>query len=323
MDDPIVHVVLDASVVAAWLLPKSTKSEPLRDRSAQLIEARIKHNWPSIRLYIPGIAAAETQAVLDKYRYCTWSGPVKKDPSVQASKREYQAAGKKFRDLVNSRRIERLDHPADHVIATQLISPINAKHQIRRRRKSGASSVSNKMIPQPMGAADCLIIGSAVSLGMTIGSQNVVIATGDTRLADVVKRLRKLSLDKVGDLGFQEVAARLGTSWSSSLYPRGINLKAASDQSLSSAFQGWPLPTCSWTAFQSGSVISISKRDALIGIYKEYLEQTGIGVDNLPYSEQIDAIRIEMVKRTSLLMTNEQIYRHLSLWRKKGLFKVV
>jgi PIN domain len=322
MSYPIIHVVLDASVLVAWLLPMSTKSENLQRHSKMLIEARIKHFWPSIRLYVPGIVAAETLSVLDRFHLCTWSGPVKKDPSMRTSKRAHSKARQQFVELVNSRRIEPLDHTADHVIATQLVSPINAKYQYRRQRSSSDKRVEGKRpIPQPMGAADCLIIGSAVSLGLMVGSENVVIATGDTRLADVVRKLRKLPFRQAKLLGLEPAAKSLGTVWTPYLYPRSVNLKSATDPQLASAFQGWPLPACRWVPVLAEDDISPELKATLIEVYREHKRDTGLGVDKLPYSQQIDAIRVEMVRRTAKFISNDRIYEYLSRWRKAGEFR--
>lgn len=321
MNDPIVHVVLDASVVLPWLLPKSVSSDKLLERARMLINSRIEHHWPSIRLYVPGIVAAETQSILDRYRLCTWSNPLKKDPARRATKAEYSKARSKFEALVGSRHIERIDHAADHVWATRLISPVNARYQFRRQRSAEDAAVSGKRpIPQPMGAADCLIIGTAVSLGIAVGSQNVVVATADTRMSDVMRKIRRLKQKAVDELELDRYADRIGVRWEDNLFPRCINLRNATEQQLASAFQGWPLHMGKWHLVRDETDLTIQNQRELIRIYKEHKERTGLGVDRLPYSRELDAMRIRMVCLTGRLVSNNLIYSLLSKWRKAGMF---
>lgn len=321
MNDPIVHTILDANILAAWLVPSSINRPEVQVRAANLIESRIEHYWPSIRLYVPGIVAAETQAVLDKYRLCTWTGPIKKDPSRRVTQGAYLRAQSRLNELMQSRRIERLDHQADHVLATQLVSPVNASYQFRRRRTTTTVPATKKLIPQPMGAADCLIIGTAISLGMRLGSENVVIATADPRLADVVRKLRKMKFKKAHELRLDAVARRLGTVWTPQLYPRCVNLRSATPQELAQAFQAWPLPTGQWVPALDETFLKLQHEEKLIEIYKRHKSATRLGVDKLPYTPEIDAIRIDMVNETELLLSNSLIYLLLSKWRKGGRFK--
>ncbi len=241
MHDPIRHVVIDANILSAYLHPGSVSSSHVRDRSSILLEAAISSQWPGLRLYTPSICIAEALGVLDKYRFCTWHGPLKNDPTRRMKRKDYESSRDKLAQAVKERVIEQLSHDPSHVLLAGLVSPINNNLQIRRRDR-GTKKASQRVKP-PMGAADCLISGMTIHLVNRLGRDSVVLATADQRMADVLCKARKLRSTTAEKLGLPTVALQAGLEWSSDLYPNAINLNRASDADMQATFGGWPLPT--------------------------------------------------------------------------------
>jgi predicted nucleic acid-binding protein len=221
------HVLIDANVLVAYLDKKTHRSEKVHKRSQCLLDSVLSHGWPAIQLYVPSICVAETQCVLDRHRYCDWYGS-SKDPAYRLTKKEYVTATKKLDDLLLNRDLIQIELHRDHVHAASLVSIVNAKYQYNRRRKKkvqGKKNVSKKQIKGPMGAADCIIMGMAIDLALRVGIDDVSVVTADTRLADVVSKCRKLGVETAKNLGLDDVASRIGESWSQELYPCAIHLE--------------------------------------------------------------------------------------------------
>jgi len=312
--DPVVNLVLDTSVLCAYLLPQTIDDQRFVDRITNIIEAKATYFWPGIRVWIPSVVIAETQAVIDKFRHCDWHGDVKKDPSLRLTKKEYQQAFRLLDDLVLERRLDKIDHNHEHTLATALVSPINAKVQFF---DESASLKARR--ERPMGATDCLIIASAMMLKYEVGGDLVLLVTADQRQCDIANRLRSVSFDEAREIGLDEIASRLGMHWTPFKYPRAVNLRRFDDSELRAMLHSWPLPNRDWTPYQDHNDFTVSQKRALRKIYFQVKEEYGIGVDKLPFTPALDDIRTRFAIATGIYYPNNSIYSTLQNWRKATL----
>lgn len=311
MKDPVRSVILDANVLAAHFCPCSTDSAQLRDRSRALVTAGADPNWPSLRLYTPGICIAEVLAVLDRYNLCTWHGPLKRDPTKKLTLREYRDARQHLVETVRSRAIEQLEHEPTHVLLAGMVSPVNNAYQFRRNRTSGSSQVK-----PPMSAADCVIAAMAILQGARVGQENVVLATADQRLADVMVKCRSLRKRRAGQLGLDLAAKSAGLTWNPRLYPYTVNLRTAKTAELRRAFLGWPLPQGPFRA-RTPTQLSSAECRGLERAWREVSRDYSVrDPDRLPYGDAIDDLRTRFAADTGISLSNGQVFATLLRWRK-------
>lgn len=312
MDDPRRHVIVDTNLLIYYLHPQSADTKTVRERSKTLFDAALKANWSSIRLYVPAISVAEAMGVLDKYRYCTWAGPVHQDPSKRLSSKQYKRAKHTLNKAIQSRRLEQIDHEPSHVSLASLISPVNQKYQFRRHRGSSSK------VKKPMGGADCLIGGMAVLMQRRMGGEHVVLATADQRLRDVMTKCQGLSERQAEQLGIKTTAEAVGIPWSEKAFPATVNIRDARVAELRETFFGWPLPT---KPCQSKTRDDLAEADeeALVAAWKRIARRHGItNADSLPHSPAINELRTEFAATGAVEMSNRGLFLALIGMRKAG-----
>lgn len=123
-----------------------------------------------------------------------------------------------------------------HVLATDLISPIDHRYRIYRDRKS-------KKNVRPMGATDHLIVAMGMVLTRIHGRENVVLLTTDRRMVKAVERATGMNQNTADSMRLPERAASLGYTWGPEMYPQVLNLTHAADRQLEDFFGDWPLST--------------------------------------------------------------------------------
>lgn len=254
-----------------------------------------------------------------KWRHCDWHGTLKTSPSKRITKLEYSTAFRRLDRLVIDRSLERFEHSPEQTLVTALVSPVNARYQIRRR-----TSKANRSAPPvkpPMGAADCMIIAAAVSLKRDLGGDLVVFATGDQRQCDVARRLRTTTFRTARDLGLDQIAQRLGWTWTPYIYPRALNLRQCSEEDLREALHTWPLPDQDWELHFDASSLKGEHQLELKLLWADVKREYRIGVDSLPYSVAIDDLRGRFARVTGQYLGNLEIYKALQGWRKAGKLK--
>lgn len=92
MSDATRHLIVDTNLLIYYLHPQSADTKTVRERCRVLFKSAIDARWPGLRLYVPAISVAEAVGVLDKYRHCTWAGPVLQNPALRLSSRQYRQA---------------------------------------------------------------------------------------------------------------------------------------------------------------------------------------------------------------------------------------
>ncbi len=306
MNDAQVHVVVDTNILAAGFCPITHKDDTVKKRSQILIKSICETNWPNIRLYAPGICIAEALGVIDKYKYCTWSGELKADPSKQLSDSDYQSVLSKLNDSVKIRKIVQIEHEPDHVLFSNLISPVNAFFPLESQG--------------PMGATDCVIGAFAILMKTRLSCNRVILVTADSRLASVINKCRSLTKAEAESLKLIETSRVCGIEWSQEIYPHCINLKDISEGELVKYFLGWPLPTCQFN-FRPYDDLLPEEAMSLCQIWRAISrEYSGLNnnPDNLPYTLALDDLRTRLAVKSNILMSNEDIFHRIVNWRKSG-----
>lgn len=223
------YVLLDANIVAAYFIPEAIRSKTALRRTEILIEAVRKRAVDDIELLLPNICIPEVFGVFAKYAY----GKYNKQVTRTIDTRRYRTAREKLREYIhNGAVLHQYELNRYHILATDLIAPIDHRFQIRKKKRFN-----------PMSATDHLVVAMGIVLARLHGQASVVVFTGDRRMADAVQRATKLKRTTVDSMRLAARAEELGYEWGHQLFPRVINLVEAKDQELELSLGRWPLPT--------------------------------------------------------------------------------
>jgi len=172
-------------------------------------------------------------AVFEKYRWGrTWNRQVKERNTLTPT--QYANARKTFKEAIrNGSKIMQVDLNRYHVLCSDLVAPINAKYQIRRK------SANKQPKKVPAGAFDVLILAMSIWLQEQHGKDSFVVATGDSRLADVAARAKSESLAGVLRGHLKGIAESLGFEYEPGLYPEVVNLVHCKKGELDNHFPDW------------------------------------------------------------------------------------
>lgn len=305
------HIVIDTNVLCAYLNSKTVHDKRLAERAAALITAAVENDWQPIQLYVPAFAIAEAQHVLDKYRFCKWSGPTKTDSSKRLSADEYNRSRDLLYKLLNDKSCARVDILPDHLPASSLVSLVNSKYQITRKKSNFSS---------PMSAADCLVAAIAIDVGIKVGSSRVAVVTDDRRMWRVLQRCKRLPPERARTLPLQSTANKLGVAWSVDLYPDAVLLTRANESQLCTAFGGWPLPK-TFCPQQKCSDLNRRLQQSLWTMAMTIKENGGPGPDSLPYSDSLDQLQVNFAHEHSIYLLRSDISKTLLTWRKAKKFR--
>ncbi len=149
------------------------------------------------------------------------------------------------------------------------------------------------------GTADCLIIAASIHLLERLRSEDVILATSDERQH---KLLEALSAKRAE-------------------CPRSIDMKSADEKKLIEALSWWPLPQRKLTEKEC---LTKNQRKRLYSCFEnvrhKYVElrlvRRKISVDRLPYTPQLEAVRIEYARRTGLLLSSRATFKEILTVRK-------
>lgn len=239
---PPKYILLDANVLAAYYLPRSTRSANTKTRAEILIDSA-RSGKRDFFFYLPNFCVAEVFSVFMKYAFGHWNRHVGQKPVLD--KRIYNSLVKQFeKDIHNGTFIYHYELARYHVLAINLVAPIDHYFQISRSRQKKKES-TNKTKPNvnPMGTFDHLIIAMGIHLAKIHGSENVAIVSSDIRLTDVLAKCKtaipamtqkKLKLDQAENL--------TGIPFKPTSFPNHINLVNSSVADLKTLFGEWPLP---------------------------------------------------------------------------------
>jgi len=275
-------VLLDANLVAGYYLPESLSLVSARPYIKTLIDSVRNEGAPEILLYIPELCIPEVFAVFAKYRFATWDRSVQRNLSMNLKKSGYEAILNLFQnDIRNNSFLNRVELNNYHILATHLISRVDANFEYYRRRQTRKATRPKRM----MGAADHSIIGIGINLAKIHGRENFAICTTDHRFADILNRATSVRLNTAKKLGLLETAKELGLEYNKHIYPRVINFAKTTKKELQSFFRAWPLST---QPTIRKPLVKLSSTDC--ELFVELRKKSGVGRDSLPYTDTFESI---------------------------------
>jgi len=226
--------LLDASVVAPYYLAACARNSRVPARIRMIVDA-VRTRYLDCLLYIPNFCIAETFGVLAKYAYCWYDDRVRRSLKGKLlDKRVYDNLCRQFHeDIHNGNVFLQYELGRYHVLAYDLIAPVDYHYQVFRKREYRKT---------PMGTFDLLIISMGIILSKVHKRENTAILTADRRLALIAQRACRLRKETARKLRILRVAESLGLEFSPEIYPRVINLAGASNAQLKQEFGMWPLP---------------------------------------------------------------------------------
>ena len=225
------YCLFDANVVAAYYCPKTTRSIRVWESARALIES-VRSGGSKHFLYIPNFCIAEVFNVFMKYAYSRWN---RHTATSRIDRRVHRSVQKQFQDDIhNASLFYHYELSRYHVLAINLIAPIDHHYKMARKRRRGAGH-------SPAGTFDQLIIAMGMHLVKIHGSGNVVIITSDDRLAKIIERCRAgIPLSVRNRLRLVDAFKLTGISFKRDSFPIVINLKTATKRELESVFGDWP-----------------------------------------------------------------------------------
>jgi hypothetical protein len=308
-------VLLDANIVAGYYLPESLQSVNAKKRVNNIIEAVRKGGAPEILLFIPRLCIPEVFAVFAKHYFARWDKTVQKRLPRRLTQNQYERILKKFRnDLRNADLLREVELSRHHILATDLISPIDANYQHYRNRGNARKNRAKRM----MGAADHTIIGMGIGLSRIHGREKFAILTADHRLADILTRACSVRRSTAERLGLVKTAGRLGLDWGKDVYPRVLHLTKAKQKELRDFFGVWPL---SEKPISKKPLTSISLPDC--ELLAKLRRQSGVGRDSLPYTKKFEMICREFEKMKGQAVDRNVAWKAIGRIEKKGKSKKI
>lgn len=312
MADPVQHVVLDANLLASYLL-KHHNAAGLPARVSNLLEPVFSGAWPRIRVHVPSICLAEVYAVLDKCRFCVWHGEQKTNPDRRLAPRQYEQAWTKLRNLEDENAFHPIEVEPRHMRAVRIVAPVNAKYQFRRRTQGRKG---RSKIKPPMGTNDLLVAACAIIIKQRMATEDVVVVTADQRLSDVIEKCQNLTPARIDGLGLKTRAAEAGIRWYPGIFPRHLNLNTASDQDIRNVFGTWPIP--SPTMRPRLDTLAQQECDRIWSLWSSLQGSVGKGPDSLPYSMELRYVQGEVARRMGMYFTEGDLSKLLISLRKQG-----
>jgi hypothetical protein len=181
---------------------------------------------------MPNFCIAEVFAVFEKYRWGrTWNPQVRAAQALTAA--QFSSSRQRFRSAIhNGGKILQVALDRYHILAVDLISPINNAYKIKRNRKKTKDVT-------PAKTYDMLIVAMGIWLQQQYGQDRLTVVTGDSRLRDVVERAKSVKLSNAMRAHLQETATALGLTYCPELYPTVINLTGATKSALRDRFPAW------------------------------------------------------------------------------------
>lgn len=303
-------VLLDANLVVGYYLPESLSSVSARPLIKNIIDAVKNGGAPEIFLYIPDLCIPEVLAVFARYFFATWDKQVKKNLPKKLRKADYEGILNQFQnDLNNSKLLNVVELNQYHILATHLISSVDANYEYYRNRTNQKVKKNKKM----MGAVDHTIIGMGISLSRIHGRDNFAILTADHRLADILIRATFVPLNTAKKLGLPETANNLGLAYGKDIYPRVINIAKATRKELKEFFRVWPLPTA---PIIKKPIVRLTSDDGQLLVALR--EKSGIGRDSLPYTNAFELICREFERIKGQVVDRHTAWMAIGRIEKKG-----
>ena len=234
METNLMYCLFDACVVAAYYLPKSTRSKQLVKNARNLIES-VRSGESQHFFYIPNFCIAEVFSVFMKYAYGQWNSQVKHGTihgKIHNSLRDQFQ-----KDIHNAKLFYHYELSRYHVLSINLVAPIDHYFKLSRGKGRNKSGVN------PAGTFDHLIIAMGLHLAKIHGPENVCIITADDRLEKIVNKCNSgIPSDTKRKLNLSQSHKLTGIDFNKDSFPYVVNLKKPKKKIMKSLFEDWPLP---------------------------------------------------------------------------------
>jgi len=170
--------------------------------------------------------------VFEKYRWgASWNKHV--NAKTRLTPGTFRVSRAEFhRAIHNGTELLQVELNRYHVLCLDLIAPINAAYRIKRDR-------TTKKNVNPASTYDLLIVAMGIWLQRQYGTEDFLIATGDERVALMVKRAKSVSLSRPMRNHLAAVADQIGLTYGPGIYPRVVDLVHAREADLEAALPGW------------------------------------------------------------------------------------
>lgn len=183
--------------------------------------------------YLPSVCIAEVFSAFAKYSFGRYNRQVDKNGGT-IDTRVYQSLCSQFqKDIHNGRVFYQLELSRYHILAIDLVAPIDHYFKIRRRSRWA----------NPAGTFDQLIVGMAIHLAHVHGQEKVALFTADSRLTDLVAKCRQdIPAQTVERLKLHRAADVAGKRFGPDIFPEAVHLGRCNDATLERVLGQWPLP---------------------------------------------------------------------------------
>lgn len=230
---PSKYILLDTSVLVGYYIPESI-SAPAHDKIRIILESCRTGMQPDWYLMIPNIVIAEVFSTFAKYCFATWNQQVKRNLPNGLDKRRYNTIRRLFHEHIhNGHFFHQIELNRYHILGIDLIAPIDHYFEHFRGKK-------NK---RPMQTADMLILSMGIYLNHQFGHDKFMILTADRRMSAICEKARLgINESTIDKLDIRKKANELGYGYSSTIFPKIVNLAKRGKQYLKDCFGEWPLP---------------------------------------------------------------------------------
>lgn len=194
----------------------------------------------SFFFYLPNFCVAEVFSVFMKYCFGRWNSHVKGDT---LDTRIYNNLVSQFQsDIHNGKFIYHYELARYHVLAMNLVAPIDHYFQISRSKKTKKGRRAKSADVRPAGTFDHLLIAMGIHLARVHGPENVLVVSADKRMTDVLARCKsKIAPETMRKLKLDRAEGLTGIRFEPASFPDHINLTTASSAQLERVFGYWPL----------------------------------------------------------------------------------
>ena len=227
------YCLFDANVIAAYYCPRTTRSIKVIEYARNLIES-VRSGESDHFFYIPNFCIAEVFSVFMKYAYSRWNKQTKGGTIHgwvhNRLRKQFEA------DIHNAKLFYHYELSRYHVLAINLVAPIDHHYKLYRRGRGGGAQA-------PAGTFDQLIIAMGIHLVRIHGASNVVVITTDDRLARIIEKCGgAIPATTYIRLHLKEASEFTGIPFRPDSFPLVLNLKKATKAQLQHLFGEWPLP---------------------------------------------------------------------------------
>lgn len=228
----IVYVLFDTNLVLGYYLPRALDFRTARSRVRTLVDS-VRSGQSNHFFYLPNFCIAEVFSSFAKYSFGQYNRHVARNGGTIDTRVYQSLCGQFRRDIHNGRLFYQLELNRYHVLAIDLVAPIDHYFKIRRTNRWS----------NPAGTFDQLIVGMAIHLAHVHGQDNVVLVTADSRLTDLVQKCRQdISEQTIERLKLQDASDVAGKDFGPDIFPEALHLGRCRDVDLGRLLGEWPLP---------------------------------------------------------------------------------